>query len=268
MKHSFFLIIGLMALLQGCATSSDLYNLEDRMNYTIRDQDAARRAEFEKMITERMSEGRQLRDQSAALGANMDQFREEIQKLRGEIDESEYQSKNRLQALETKLQAVTERLDRLDSGGGQNSANSSMNSPSAGTPERSPELSELSEKSEAELYGEGKRAFDNNQTESAKKIFQVFLEKYPKSPEADNAQFWLAESFFRDKWYEKAILEYQKVIENYPKGNKVTDSLWKQGLAFLNYGDKANARLIWETLVKKFPGSPQAQMASQKLKSL
>ncbi len=94
------------------------------------------------------------------------------------------------------------------------------------------------------------------------------LKLYPKSPQADNAQFWLGETYYREKWYEKAILEYQKVIEKYPKGNKVPASLLKQGLAFHSLGDKANTRLILTELIKKYPKSNEAKIAKQKLKRL
>ncbi|MEK6196353.1 MAG: tetratricopeptide repeat protein, partial [Deltaproteobacteria bacterium] len=70
------------------------------------------------------------------------------------------------------------------------------------------------------------------------------------------------------KWYEKAILEYQKVIENYPKGNKVPASLLKQGFAFLSLGDKANARLILNELAKKYPDTNEGKIAVQKLKEI
>jgi tol-pal system protein YbgF len=92
------------------------------------------------------------------------------------------------------------------------------------------------------------------------------LKIYPKSKHADNAQFWIGEIYYREKWYEKAILEYQKVIEKYPKGNKVESSLLKQGLAFYNIGDRANARLILNVLIKKYPKSNEAKIAKRKLK--
>ena len=60
-------------------------------------------------------------------------------------------------------------------------------------------------------------------------------------------------------------MEYQKVIENYPKGNKVPAALLKQGLAFRNIGDKPNARLILNELVKKYPNSNEGGIAKQKL---
>ena len=81
------------------------------------------------------------------------------------------------------------------------------------------------EYSEKELYLLAKMAFDQGDFETAREEFGKFLTKYPKSERADNAQYWIGDIYYREKWYEKAILEYQKVIENYPKGNKVPDSL-------------------------------------------
>lgn len=122
--------------------------------------------------------------------------------------------------------------------------------------------------SEKGLYSAAKLLLDKGEFEQARKAFEAFLKPYPESDNADNARFWIAESYYREKWYEKAILEYQKVIENYPKGNKVSAALFKQGYAFANLGEKANARLILKELIKKFPQSNEAGIAAEKLKSL
>jgi tol-pal system protein YbgF len=94
------------------------------------------------------------------------------------------------------------------------------------------------------------------------------LKRYPQSNNADNAQFWIGEIYYQEKWFEKAIVEYQKVIENYPKGNKVKSALLKQGYAFLNIGDKSNARIILKELIKKYPDSSEAQIANRKLSQI
>ncbi len=122
--------------------------------------------------------------------------------------------------------------------------------------------------SEDEIYRSAKQAFDQGDSEAARKGFQEFIRRYPTSNNADNAQFWIGEIYYREKWYEKAILEYQNVIEKYPKGNKVPAALLKQGLAFSNIGDKANAKLILEELSRKYPKSNEAKVAAEKLKAL
>jgi tol-pal system protein YbgF len=118
------------------------------------------------------------------------------------------------------------------------------------------------------LYLAGKQAFDQGDFKAARENFEKIIATFPNSEHADNAQFWVGEIYYREKWYEKAILEYQKVIEKYPKGNKVPASLLKQGFSFFNLGDKANARLILKELVKKYPDSNEGKIARQKLEEL
>jgi tol-pal system protein YbgF len=122
--------------------------------------------------------------------------------------------------------------------------------------------------SEDEIYRQAKQAFDKGDSVAARSKFMELIKRYPKSDRADNAQFWIGETYYREKWYEKAILEYQKVIENYPKGNKVPASLLKQGFAFLNLKDKANSRLILQELIKKHPKTNEAKIAKDKLTDL
>ncbi len=122
--------------------------------------------------------------------------------------------------------------------------------------------------SEEALYNKAKQAFDQGNMAAARKGFEELVHYYPTSQNADNAQFWIGETFFREKLYEKSILEYQKVIEKYPKGNKVPAALLKQGYAFQSLGDKVNSRLIFEELVRKHPNTSEAKAASDKLKEL
>ena len=60
----------------------------------------------------------------------------------------------------------------------------------------------------------------------------------------------------------------ENVIEKYPKGNKAPAALLKQGLAFSNIGDTANAKLILQELGRKYPKSNEARVAAEKLKTM
>ncbi len=116
-----------------------------------------------------------------------------------------------------------------------------------------------------EIYGMAKQAFDQGDLETAREGFEILIDRYPRSPNADNAQFWIGEVHYRQKRYEDAILQYQSVIERYPTGNKVRAALLKQGFAFFNLGDRKNARLILQELVRKYPDSNEAKIARDKM---
>jgi tol-pal system protein YbgF len=89
---------------------------------------------------------------------------------------------------------------------------------------------------------------------------------YPKSDQCDNAYFWIGETYYREKSYEKAILEYQKIIDKYPNANKLPGALLKQGLAFKEIKDDINARLLLKQVISDFPDSEEAKIAGKQLK--
>jgi TolA-binding protein len=58
------------------------------------------------------------------------------------------------------------------------------------------------------------------------------------------------------------------VIEKYPKGNKVPAAYLKQGLSFFKLGENANAKLVLNELIKRFPESSEADAARQHVKQI
>ncbi len=121
---------------------------------------------------------------------------------------------------------------------------------------------------EESIYARAKKLFDDREMENARIAFENFIAKYPESDNADNARYWIADSYYVEKRYAEAILEYQKVLETYPKSNKLAAARLKQGYAFAELGEFANARLILKELLKKFPDSQEATYAQEKLKGL
>ncbi len=214
-----------------------------------------------------------LREQFARLCVINNQVRDELQNLIGKSEVAEYQLKQTTRAYEDVDKKIESRFTRLEElleanknrvAKIENYLNFNASGQMGATiPSQPPGEEKLSE---AELYAMAKKAFDKNEIDKARQGFQQFLQIYPQSKNADNAQFWIGETYYREKWYEKSILEYQKVLENYPQGNKLPASLLKQGLAFSNIGDKANARLILKELIKKYPKSNEASIARKKLK--
>ncbi|WP_153303847.1 tetratricopeptide repeat protein, partial [Thermosulfurimonas dismutans] len=76
------------------------------------------------------------------------------------------------------------------------------------------------------------------------------------------------ETYYAERRYEEAILEYQKVIDRFPQSYKVPAALLKQGLSFLRLGDTEAARILFKKIVKDYPKSEQATTARKYLKRL
>ncbi len=98
--------------------------------------------------------------------------------------------------------------------------------------------------------------------------FQGFLQKYPKSNLADNAQYWVAESVYALADYKKAITEYQTLIQKYPKSTKVKASIFKQGLSFMALNLNVEAKAFFEKIIATYPNSTEASRAMVKIKEI
>ncbi|MGH7816004.1 MAG: tol-pal system protein YbgF [Candidatus Binatia bacterium] len=116
-------------------------------------------------------------------------------------------------------------------------------------------------------YESAWRSFEKKDYQAAVSRFREFVKRNGKSRLAAAAQFWLGESHFALKEFEKAIVAYDEV-RRYAQTDKVAAALLRQGFAFAELGEKLNARLVLQELVEKFPQSAEAPRAKQRLKAL
>jgi tol-pal system protein YbgF len=112
------------------------------------------------------------------------------------------------------------------------------------------------------------RTLDKKDYRAAINRFKEFIKKYPKSALVGNAQYWIAESHYALREFDQAIIEFDAVRRKYPRAEKAPAALLKQGFAFAELGEKINARLILQEVVEKYPQSPEAVRARQRLKAL
>ena len=120
--------------------------------------------------------------------------------------------------------------------------------------------------SDAALLNGGMEKLKQNSYAAARESFSTLLRTYPKSELVADAQYYIAESYFSEKWYEKAILEYQVVISRYTKSKKRPAALYKQARSFEITGDMANAKSRYTDLVNVYPKSAEAGLAKKKLR--
>jgi len=104
--------------------------------------------------------------------------------------------------------------------------------------------------------------------DAARKEFIAFVQQFPKSILADNAQFWIGEAHFEQQHYKEAIAAYQQVVDHYPNGNKVPTAILQQANAWSKLGDKTAARILYQRVVDRYPNALEAGSAAEKLKQL
>ncbi|TDJ02403.1 MAG: tetratricopeptide repeat protein [Candidatus Dadabacteria bacterium] len=93
---------------------------------------------------------------------------------------------------------------------------------------------------------------------------------YNKGNKAPSAKdiYYKAEASYNERKYEDAILEYQQLIDTYPKSWRVPNAYLKQGNALINLGRKKEAAFFFNTLIDKYPNSREAKIARLRLKAI
>ena len=203
----------------------------------------------------------------AEQGAEIDALRAEIAELRGEVE-----------ALQRQVQQGA--ASRPPSGGADAAAGAAPGAggeavaavpPTTGT-EASPDESGAPAE-EIRDYEEAFRRYRAADYPGAIDRFQVFLQTHPSSEYADNALFWMGDSYFKLNDYEQAAVAFDKVVKRFPDGNKVPDALYRQGVSLLEIGKRTKqqktytpaACQIFRRITDEYPNSERVPEARRQL---
>ena len=111
------------------------------------------------------------------------------------------------------------------------------------------------------LYGQSKLS-------DARRAFQEVFEADQHGDLADNALFWIGETYFATKDYVNAMRYYARVTTEYADQNKAPDALLKTALAQERTGDLALARKTLQQVIERYPYSSSASTAKQELQRI
>ena len=95
------------------------------------------------------------------------------------------------------------------------------------------------------LYETARADYFAGQWTSALSGFQAFLRAFPRSEQADDAQFHIGETHYAQNEWAQAIAAYNQVIQNYVGTNAVPDAYYKRGLSEEHLGEVDAARVSW-----------------------
>ena len=187
---------------------------------------------------------RLLKRNSADLGADVDQLRNDVRIANGLVSAINNQMAELKAALEaqkkdseTRLAALEARLGSVESG-----------KPTAST-------------SAEDLWKLGSAAFDAQRYNDALDLFKRLLATYPTHDRADDAQYFRGQSYTNLKDWDSAIREYQRLFEKYPDSALADDGLYFAALAAETLKNCSEARTYLGLVKQKFPKSNVAKIS-------
>jgi len=238
----YFLSINTLLFLTGCASRQEIVRFKEQLNY--------------------LEESNQrLEERNARLDSLLASQNELMQKLRADFKSSLTEIDERLTASENKLDDLSyffsQSIKKLETSPRPNPPMDTTTKKNSNPPSIQVNARELYETAYLDLT---KGKYD-----LASSGFAEFLKNFPHSELADNAQYWLAQSYYAKEDFNQAIPQYKKLLETYPGSDKTSDCLYKLGLCYLAMKNTTQANKYFKEVVDKYPNSTEAKLAREKL---
>lgn len=124
------------------------------------------------------------------------------------------------------------------------------------------------EQEERRAYDEAFAAIRGGDFDKSVQLFTGFLRRYPGSPYADTARFWLANAQYGRRDYRQSIELFRAFVANAPLHPRAPDALLALANSQAEMKDGRAARRTIEELMKEYPSSEAAQAGKDRLASL
>ena len=98
--------------------------------------------------------------------------------------------------------------------------------------------------------------------------FRQYLETFPNTELADNATYWIGESYFSQGKHDQAIREFDHILTAYPRSDKTASAMLKKGYSFLESGQRDEGVRHLRIVIRDYNGTDEANLARQRLGAL
>jgi tol-pal system protein YbgF len=182
-------------------------------------------------------------------GSRADQLSGQIQALNDTLDE-----------LKVRLAKVTKQLEDMQAAQQSIQAQQASNQAAADAAKNAPPPDVL--------YNNALRDYNGGKNDLASQEFADYLKFYPNTDLAGNSYFYLGEIQFKQGNYQQAAQSYDQVLQNFPSGNKAASAQLKKGFSLIELGKQDDGVTELRHLIQRYPHSPEALQARDRLRKL
>src|SRR6201997_5956385 len=118
------------------------------------------------------------------------------------------------------------------------------------------------------LYNNALRDYNGGKPDLASQEFSDYVKFYPNTDLAGNSYFYLGELQFKQGNYQQAVQSYDQVVQNFPSGNKAASAQLKKWFGLLELGKQDDGVAELRHVVQRYPRSPEALQARERLRKL
>jgi tol-pal system protein YbgF len=244
-------VLGLAA----CSSTEQLDAIESRLAEIQRQvqqvqRDAATREDLAAMQQQVAEEVSKLVRSGADVSVDLDALSSRIGELQAETEETQ----NRIEQISRQIADTNLELQSL---------------PRREQPKPPAQSAQLLPTGDPEaLYQEAYAQYRGGGYDLAILAFQRYLDTYPETELADNAMYWLGESYFAQGRFHQAVIAFDDVLAKYPRSEKVASAMLKRGYSHLQLGQRERGLDELRAVLETHPSSEEAAIARQQLETL
>ena len=116
------------------------------------------------------------------------------------------------------------------------------------------------------LYNNALRDYNGGKNDLAIQEFSDYIKFYPDTDLAGNSYFYIAEVQYKTGDYQRAVANYDLVLQNFPSGNKAAAAELKKGFALLELGKQDEGTQALKHVIQRYPRTNEATQARERLR--
>ncbi len=189
---------------------------------------------------------------SADLGTEVIQLREQLQAVEGSLAELQNELANTQRQMGEQQQAFDQQIRRFAQKAGVDMAVDDSQIPDG----------------KDEHFAAGRRALEAGEHSQARALFREFIRRYPEDDQTDDAQYLVGKAYLLERRPANALGEFRRVITNYARGDAVDEALFDMADAFFQLHACTDAKAALEALIRGHRRSPLRDDARRKLRQI
>jgi tol-pal system protein YbgF len=116
------------------------------------------------------------------------------------------------------------------------------------------------------LYNNALRDYNGGKNDLAIQEFTDYIKFYPDTDLAGNCYFYIAEMQYKTGDFQRAVANYDLVLQNFPGGNKAAASELKKGFALIELGKEEEGTQELKRVIQRYPRTNEATQAKERLR--
>ena len=116
------------------------------------------------------------------------------------------------------------------------------------------------------LYNNALRDYNGGKNDLAIQEFSDYIKFYPDTDLAGNCYFYIAEMQYKTGDFQRAVANYDLVLQNFPGGNKAAAAELKKGFALIELGKEEEGTQELKRVIQRYPRTNEATQAKERFR--